>query len=63
MPPPELSPEQWAFVEEFSANYVAGRKFLCWAARAVVAIGLLAAGVTAIVAAFQLILGLQGGIR
>lgn len=48
-----LSPEQWAFLRQFSADYVAGRRFFCWCARAVVAIGMLAGSIAAVVLAYQ----------
>lgn len=51
----DLTPEQWLFLSQFSANYVAGRKFMCWASRAVVALGILAAAVAAVVTAFHAI--------
>lgn len=55
MDDPTLSPEQWAFLRQFSANYVAGRRFLCWGARAVVGLGVLGGAVAAIIAAYQAI--------
>lgn len=46
---PGLSPEQWAFLAQFSANYVAGRKFACMAARAIVALGMLAGAISGLI--------------
>lgn len=48
-----LSKEQRDFLAEFSANYVAGRRIACWAARAIVAIGVVAGGVTGIIELVQ----------
>lgn len=50
-----LTPEQWEFLSRFSADYLAGRRFLCWGARAFVALGVLAGSITAIVAAYHAI--------
>lgn len=51
-PPAELTPEQWAFLAEFSGHYVAGRRILCWIARSIVALGMVCgalAGVAALI--------------
>lgn len=50
-----LTREQWAFLATFSQNYVSGRRFLCYGARAVVAIGVLCTAATAVVQIYQLI--------
>lgn len=47
-----LSPEQWAFLSKFSANYVAGRRMLCWTAHAIVAVGAVVGALAAIIAAY-----------
>jgi uncharacterized membrane protein len=45
-----LTPEQWSFLKEFSANYVAGRRIGCWIARGIVGLGMVAGAVAAVVA-------------
>lgn len=50
-----LTREQWAFLSTFSQNYVAGRRFLCYGARAIVALGVLCTAATAAVQVFHLI--------
>jgi hypothetical protein len=42
------SPDELRFTVDFARNYVAGKKWACWGARAVVALGMLAAAVAAI---------------
>lgn len=44
------SPEELHFLIMFARNYVGGRKFLCWGARALVALGMLAGALAAIAA-------------
>jgi uncharacterized protein (DUF2062 family) len=51
-----MTPEQWAFLVKFSANYVNGRKFLCFAARAMVAVGIIAGAFAAIGTAYNILL-------
>lgn len=51
----QLTPEQWAFLSQFSADYIAGKRFLCWAARAIVGIGIFAGSIAAIVTAYHAI--------
>lgn len=54
-PTVEITPEQWAFLAEFSGHYVAGRRILCWIARSVVALGMVCgalAGIAALIHAF-----------
>ncbi len=55
--PRDMSAEQWAFLVQFSADYVSGRRFLCYGARAVVAVGVLAGAVAAIGTAVHIIFG------
>jgi ABC-type Na+ efflux pump permease subunit len=56
---PTLSPEQMAFLVQFSANYVAGRRLMCSIAHIIVALGALAGVITA---ALALADKLHGGI-
>lgn len=55
-----LTPEQWAFLIQFSANYVAGRKALCWVARAVVGIGMIGGAIAGIVEGLQALMSMRG---
>lgn len=50
-----LTREQWQFLSTFSQNYVAGRRFLCYGARAIVAIGVICTAITAGVQIFNLV--------
>ena len=50
-----LTREQWAFLATFSQNYVAGRRFMCYGARAIVAIGVILTALTAATQFYHLI--------
>lgn len=43
------SPDEIAFIVSFARNYLGGRKFACWGARAIVGLGAFAAALTGIV--------------
>jgi hypothetical protein len=55
-----LSPDQIEFLADFSFNYVNGKKILCWAARIVVAFGVLSAAVAGIIALITQIEWMRG---
>lgn len=50
-----LTRAQWQFLATFSQNYVAGRRFLCYGARAVVGIGVVLTALTAALQFYNLI--------
>jgi hypothetical protein len=54
-----LSIEQLRFLSSFSRDYVAGRRLLCVAARAVVGLGVVGGAVAAIAAGVHAALGLK----
>ena len=50
-----MTREQWTFLSTFSQNYVNGRRFLCYGARAVVAIGVVCTAITAVLQIYYLV--------
>lgn len=55
-----MGPAQLEFLAEFSSSYVNGKKLLCWGARAIVALGMLAGAIAGIVTAVNAVLALRG---
>jgi hypothetical protein len=55
----DLTSEQVAFLRGFAGDYLAGRKVLCWASRAVVGVGILGGALAGIVAGVNALLSLR----
>jgi hypothetical protein len=49
------TPEELEFLTMYARSYVNGKKFLCWGARAIVALGMLAGALAGILAFFNML--------